>query len=1111
MTFRRSPIALLCALVAVLAMPAAASAFATPQQLLHGAGGSVFALSAPTDCIDPDGPPAGGPDMTPPVNTTAAAPAGWLTSDYVVPLTGTDDTGVDHMQSCLDGGTAANTVPGTPITINTSGVYTLITRAVDAAGNASPWRAETVSIDLSAPNDITDSGTPNWTQSTRTVTVSAVDPVSGVDRIEWQLDGGAIHSDVNDTDVPIIGDGSHILRTRAFDVAGNVSVWHDHTVKIDTVDPTDETVAPGGWQRAGLGVTVAGSDAHSGVASVTYDLDGTGQTVPATSTTVTVNGDGDHVLTTYVTDRAGRTSTPKVFTIKIDGTAPVNTTPTADPGWRGADYAVVLNGADSGSGLRWVEWRVDGGPVTRGAAPLQATVSGNGTHIFETRAIDAAGNASGWRSENVKIDKVDPTNTTTTPAPEVSNPYTVAVTGTDAESGLALVKWRVDGVEQSGAPGSIATVSGAGTHTLETKVIDTAGRESAWRTDTVTINIALNNDTTAPLDTSTAAPVGWTNENVDLTVKGTDAGSGMKDMLVRQDGVVSTRPVNSVLSLTTEGEFYVETQARDLALNTSSWRPQWVRIDKSAPQDTTDIPTGWTNSTEITLSATDALSGVASMQYIVDNGSVVNAAEGDTINVSGDGTFRIRTRALDRAGNGTAFKSSFLHVDRALPVNTTVAPGTGWLSDPLSVDLTGTDAGSGIDKMQWRLDGGAITDNGPAIVDTDGTHTLATRAVDMAGNQSVWRTDTVKLDLTAPVITTAAAPTGWIKTPYSATMTGDDGAGSGIATTVVTVDGDPSTPNVSITGDGEHTIETTITDNVGHESTRTDTVKIDTAVPTASLACTSVWTTTASCTPVAGGGLSGLGALTLATGSGTPVPVTSGHAVRVTTSGVHTLTLKAVDGAGNQKTVTAQVKVDRTIPTVSLSCAAASTPTGYVCHAAGADALSGLSQLAYSFNGGAWTTVPSGGTFNVAYGTVRVRALDVAGNQALTSTLSLVERTVPVTLRTATAPVYLAGRKNPDSMVGAILAARSPTGTVSIDLRPLAVGRGKYQVQITLKSGKHKRTVTKTYTVGRDGTLRRMAASLAQATDKTTITLTVRKQHGTSWRKHATARIVLPK
>jgi hypothetical protein len=413
--------------------------------------------------------------------------------------------------------------------------------------------------------------------------------------------------------------------------------------------------------------------------------------------------------------------------------------------------------------------------------------------------------------------------------------------------------------------------------------------------------------------------------------------------------------------------------------------------------------------------------------------------------------------------------------------------------------------------MQWRLDGGAVTDGGPAVVDTDGTHTLETRAVDNAGNQSVWRTDTVKLDFNAPEITTPAAPTGWINAPYNVTVSGDDGAGSGIATTDVLVDGLAATTNVSITADGEHTIETTITDNVGHESTRTDTVKIDTAVPTASLSCTTAWTKAASCTPVANGGPSGLGALTLATDGGAPAAVTSGHPVSVTTNGAHTLTLKATDGAGNVKTVTAAVKVDRTIPTVSLSCAAATTPTGYVCHATGSDALSGLAQLAYSFNGGAWRAVPAGGTFNVAYGTVRVRALDAAGNQALTSTLTLIERKPPVTLRTATAPVYLAGKKNPDSMVGAIMAARSPSGTVSIDLRPLAVGRGKYQVQITLKSGKRHRTVKKTVKVGRGGTLRRMAASLAHATGKTTITLTVRKQHGKSWRKHATARIVLAK
>ena len=96
-------------------------------------------------------------------------------------------------------------------------------------------------------------------------------------------------------------------------------------------------------------------------------------------------------------------------------------------------------------------------------------------------------------------------------------------------------------------------------------------------------------------------------------------------------------------------------------------------------------------------------------------------------------------------------------------------------------------------------------------------------------------------------------------------------------------------------------------------------------------------------------------------------------------------------------------------------------------------------------------------------------------------------------------------------MVGAILAARSPNGTVSIDLRPLAVGRGKFKVQIKLTSGKRHRTVTKSYKVGRGGTLPRMAASLSKASAKATVQLTVRKKSGRSWKRYATSKVVLAK
>src|SRR3954451_15447148 len=119
---RRSLIALLCAVFAVLAVPAGASAatFASAGQLLGGGGVHVF--SAPVDCIDPDPPPAGGdPDVTPPSNDTPAAPGGWLIGVYTVTLTGSDaESGVAHMQYCVDGGTAADIANATPISLNSS-------------------------------------------------------------------------------------------------------------------------------------------------------------------------------------------------------------------------------------------------------------------------------------------------------------------------------------------------------------------------------------------------------------------------------------------------------------------------------------------------------------------------------------------------------------------------------------------------------------------------------------------------------------------------------------------------------------------------------------------------------------------------------------------------------------------------------------------------------------------------------------------------------------------------------------------------------------------------------------------------------------------------------
>jgi hypothetical protein len=1086
----RSPIPLLAALAALFALPASASA-------------------------------QGDPNL--PVNTTPATPGAWQTSPYVVTLSGTDveDAAVDIEWRLGVGGAVSSVASGSQITIADLGVHDFETQAVDDSGNTSGWRSETLRIDTVDPTDATVAPA-GWRNTPQTIAVTAVDITSGVDHVEWELDGGLTLSGPSGSNVPIAGDGVHTLRVRAVDTAGNVSDWTDHTVRIDTVTPTDTTAVPAGWQTVALPVTVTGTDAHSGVTEVTWRVDG-GATTTTTSLPAgpTISAEGVHTVETRVRDAAGNQTGWRSQTVRIDTTAPTNQTDVSDGQWTTADYHVLVKAVDGGSQLAEVQWRIDGGPWLNGPSGSQADVTGSGDHTLETRGVDVAGNTSVPRLDHVRIDRIAPTNTTAPApgAPVVGTSYSVPVTGTDTPSSVARIEWRVDGGQiHSGASGTQATVTGHGIHTLETRVVDQAGNDSTWRSEQVEID-AVSGDTTPPTDTTTAAPSAWRSSPIAVTVAATDAGSGVAELRWRIDG----QPVKSSLVddpsfvIDEEGEHLLETQARDVAGNESAWREQTFKLDLSVPQDTTAISAGWQNTNTFTLSATDAYSGIDELQYKIDNGATQHGANGQSVAVGANGTYTVATRAIDEAGHATIFRSATLRVDTVDPVNTSPVPDTDWLDAALELELTGTDARSGLATMQWRVDGGTIHDGGPAIVDEDGTHTLETRAVDLAGNDTAWRSDTVKIDATAPVNTTPAAPAGWRKTAYSVAVAGDDGAGSGVDVIERTIDGGAvsNDANVLLGGDGVHTLRTRIVDNVGHASAwREDVVRIDGTAPTAAISCNGgedTWSRTAvTCGVGADGGVSGLSALTLSRDGGAGEAVASGSSVDVG-DGVHVLALAATDGAGNHGADEATVSVDATAPVATLSCAIEGSK--HTCRADASDGVSGLESLGYSIDGGDYAGIEAGGTFTVAKGRVTLRAVDVAGNETVTTpvTLAAPKQAAGPTVKVTSVPVYLAGHKDADSLVGALNAARSANGTVSLDLRPLAVGRGRFRVEIAMKAGRRSKRFKRAYTVRGTGTLPRIAASLAGATQRCTVKLTVRKRAGGRWRSYAATRLVLAK
>ncbi|HEC35830.1 MAG TPA: hypothetical protein ENI39_04775, partial [Anaerolineae bacterium] len=172
---------------------------------------------------------------------------------------------------------------------------------------------------------------------------------------------------------------------------------------------------------------------------------------------------------------------------------------------------------------------------------------------------------------------------------------------------------------------------------------------------------------------------------------------------------------------------------------------------------------GWYRSAvQIGLSASDAWSGVATTGYRIDGGSW--QAYGGPFTVSGDGTHTVEYRSTDNAGNVEATQTLTVRIDTVPPSTTASAdcstPGNGgWCRGPVDVTFSASDAGSGVDATQYRIDGGSWQAYfGPFIISTDGDHTVEFYSVDVAGNQETAGSVQVLIDATPPA--TTATPSG---------------------------------------------------------------------------------------------------------------------------------------------------------------------------------------------------------------------------------------------------------------------------------------------------------------------------------------------------------------
>jgi hypothetical protein len=139
---------------------------------------------------------------------------------------------------------------------------------------------------------------------------------------------------------------------------------------------------------------------------------------------------------------------------------------------------------------------------------------------------------------------------------------------------------------------------------------------------------------------------------------------------------------------------------------------------------------GWhTGSVQVTATATDNRDTAPAIEVSVDDGAW--AAYTAPVSVTADGAHTVKARATDQAGNVSQIVSAEFRIDATAPV---VVP----TSDPVArtVKAAATDAGSGLDKIEYRVgDGEWAAYDGTILVGLEEV-TVQLRARDKAGNTS---------------------------------------------------------------------------------------------------------------------------------------------------------------------------------------------------------------------------------------------------------------------------------------------------------------------------------------------------------------------------------------
>lgn len=226
----------------------------------------------------------------------------------------------------------------------------------------------------------------------------------------------------------------------------------------------------------------------------------------------------------------------------------------------------------------------------------------------------------------------------------------------------------------------------------------------------------------------------------------------------------------SPIEFNNEGNYSLRYFSIDNGSNKEEQKTLSFGIDQTPPATTAKITTGtkgnenwYVSDVSIELTASDEASGVAQINYSIDNGQTYQKYTGP-INIQTEGINKLLYYSEDNAGNKEDAKELEIKIDQT-PPDTLLSlswtkGGNDWYGSDVLASFNATDDTSGSPSTFYKLDNEKnFTQYSDTIkIEKEGATTITYYSIDEAGNIENQKIKEIKIDKTPPVVSINASP-----------------------------------------------------------------------------------------------------------------------------------------------------------------------------------------------------------------------------------------------------------------------------------------------------------------------------------------------------------------